>query len=76
MRGATRAGRHHGGAVAREAGDAMDAGRLKGFGQGHRRQAGGEPPRQHRLALLLITCHCQHHHSLNLLSLDIHCQRA
>ena len=38
MRGATRAGRHQRGAVAREAGDAMDACGLDGFGQGHRRQ--------------------------------------
>jgi hypothetical protein len=37
----------HAGAVAREAGDAMEARRLKGFGQGHGRQDRGESPRQH-----------------------------
>jgi hypothetical protein len=50
MGGATRAGRHQRGAVAGEAGDAVDACGLKGFGQGHRRQDGGESPCQHRLA--------------------------
>jgi hypothetical protein len=28
----------------------VDACRLNGFGQGHRRQDGGEPPGQHRRA--------------------------
>jgi hypothetical protein len=50
MRGAPRAGRHQCGAVARQARDTMDAGRLKGFGQGHGRQDRGESPRQHRRA--------------------------
>src|SRR5262245_10773328 len=50
MGGATRASRHQRGAVAREAGDTMDAGGLDGFGQGHCRQDGGESPGQHRLA--------------------------
>jgi hypothetical protein len=36
--GAKRASRHQGGAVARGAGDAVDAGGLDGLGQGHRRQ--------------------------------------
>jgi hypothetical protein len=31
------------------AGDAVDARGLEGFGDDHRRQDGGEPPRQHRL---------------------------
>jgi hypothetical protein len=39
-----------GGAGASEAGDAMEARRLKGLGEGHRRQDGGEPPCQHRRA--------------------------
>ena len=50
MGGATRAGRHQGRAVAREASDTMDARRLEGFGQGHRRQDRGESPPQHRRA--------------------------
>src|SRR5215813_8643821 len=50
MESAKRTGRHQGGAVAREAGDAMDACGLKGFGQGHRRQDSGEPAGQHRRA--------------------------
>jgi hypothetical protein len=37
------------GANAGEAGDAGDAGSLEGFGQRHRRQAGGMPTRQPRL---------------------------
>jgi hypothetical protein len=37
-------------AVAGEAGDAVEARGLKGLGQGHRRQDGGEPPGQQRLA--------------------------
>jgi hypothetical protein len=36
--------------VAGEAGDAMDAGGLNRFGQGHGRQDGGEPPGQHPCA--------------------------
>ncbi len=40
MGGATRAGRE-GGAVTGEAGDAVEACGLKGFGEGHRRQDGG-----------------------------------
>src|SRR5215510_56304 len=47
MRGAEQAGGDQCRAVAREAGDAMDARRLDGFGQGHRRQDGGESPGQH-----------------------------
>jgi hypothetical protein len=39
-----------GGALAGEAGDTMDACRLNGFGQGHRRQDGGEPACQHQRA--------------------------
>jgi hypothetical protein len=35
------------GAVAGESGDAMDAGGVNRFSQGHRRQDGGEPSRQH-----------------------------
>jgi hypothetical protein len=50
MGGAKRAGRHQCRAVAREASDTMDACRLNGFGQGHRRQDGGESPGQPRLA--------------------------
>src|SRR5262245_29600920 len=41
MRGATRAGRHPGGAVTGAAGDAVDAHGLEGVGQGHRRPQGG-----------------------------------
>jgi hypothetical protein len=37
------------GAVAGAPGDAMEAGGLEGFGERHRRQDGGEPPRQPRL---------------------------
>jgi hypothetical protein len=36
--------------IAGAAGDAMDARGLNGLSQGHRRQEGGEPPGQHRLA--------------------------
>src|SRR5262249_14484488 len=50
MGGATRARRHQRGAVAHEASDTVDARRLKGFGEGHRRHGGGESLRQHRLA--------------------------
>jgi hypothetical protein len=45
VRGATRAGRHHRRAVVRQAGDAVDAGGLEGFGQGHWWQDGGEMTR-------------------------------
>jgi hypothetical protein len=48
--GATRAGRDHRRTGAGEAGDAVDTRGLKGLGQGHRRQHGGEPPGEHRLA--------------------------
>jgi hypothetical protein len=47
--GATRACGDQGGAVAGEAGDAVNAGGVKGFGQGHRWQDGGESPGQPRL---------------------------
>jgi hypothetical protein len=50
VRGVKRTGRDHRRTVAREASDAVEACGLKGFGQRHRRQDGGEPPRQHRLA--------------------------
>ena len=50
MRGATRARRHQRRAVAGEAGDAVDAQGPNGFGQGHRRQDGGESAGQHRRA--------------------------
>jgi hypothetical protein len=50
VRGADRAGGDQGRAVAREAGDAVDARRPDGLGEGHRRQDGGEPPGQYRLA--------------------------
>jgi hypothetical protein len=50
MRGAKRTGGDQGRAVAGEAGDAVDTGSLKGLGEGHRRQNGGEPPCQYRLA--------------------------
>ena len=46
--GATWTGRDPRRAVAGEASDAMDARGLNGFGEGHGRQDGGEPPRQHR----------------------------
>src|SRR5215510_9631075 len=49
MGGATRTGGDQGGAVAGEAGDAVDARGLKGFGEGHGRQHGGESPGQPRL---------------------------
>jgi hypothetical protein len=48
--GAKRPGRHQGGAVAGEAGDAVDARGLNGLGKGHRRQDGRESACQHRLA--------------------------
>ena len=44
MWGATRPRRDHRRAVARQAGDTVDAGGLKGFGPRHRRQDGGQPP--------------------------------
>jgi hypothetical protein len=47
---ATRAGRDQRRAVAGEARDAVDTRGLNGLGEGHRRQDGGEPPCQHRLA--------------------------
>ena len=47
---ATWAGRDQRRAVASEAGDTVDARGLDGLGEGHRRQDGGEPPCQHRLA--------------------------
>ena len=47
---ATRAGRDQRRAVAGEARDAVDTRGLNGLGEGHRRQDGGEPPGQHRLA--------------------------
>jgi hypothetical protein len=50
MGGATRACGDDGGAGAGEAGDAMDAGGLDGFGQRHGRQDGGETTGEHRLA--------------------------
>jgi hypothetical protein len=50
MGGATRPGRDHGRAGAGEAGDAVDACGLNGLGESHRRQDGGEPPGQPRLA--------------------------
>jgi hypothetical protein len=46
---ATRARRDQGGAVAGAACHTMGAGGLEGFGQGHPRHDGREPPRQHRL---------------------------
>jgi hypothetical protein len=48
--GATRPGGDDGGAGAGEADDARDTGGVEGLGQGHRRQNGGEPARQPRLA--------------------------
>jgi hypothetical protein len=45
--GAKRASRHQRGAGAGEAGDAVDARRLNGLGEGHRREDGGEPACQH-----------------------------
>jgi hypothetical protein len=49
MRSATRARRDRG-AGPGEVGDAGDAGGVEGFGESHRRQDGGEPARQPRLA--------------------------
>jgi hypothetical protein len=43
MGGATRPCRDERRAVTGEAGDAMDARGFEGFGEGHRRQDGGEP---------------------------------
>ena len=48
--GATRAGRDERGAGTGAAGDAVDAGGVKGFAQGHGRQSGGQAACQHRLA--------------------------
>jgi hypothetical protein len=48
--GAEQAGGGQGRAVAREAGDAVHAPGLNGFGQGHGRPEGGEAPRQHGFA--------------------------
>src|SRR5512132_3461043 len=48
--GAARAGRDPRRAVAGEARDAVDTRGLNRLGEGHRRQDGGEPPCQHRLA--------------------------
>jgi hypothetical protein len=48
--GAKRPSCDQGRAAAGEAGDAVDARRLEGFGQRYRRQDGGESPGQHRLA--------------------------
>jgi hypothetical protein len=50
VRGAKRPGRHQRRAVARQAGDAVDAGGLERFCQSHGRQDGGEAPRQPRRA--------------------------
>jgi hypothetical protein len=50
MRRATRAGGDQRRAIPGEAGDAVDACRLDGLGQSHRRQDGGEPSCQHRCA--------------------------
>jgi hypothetical protein len=47
MKGAKRAGGDQGGAGPGAAGDAVEAGGFKGFGQHHRRQDGGEPVHQH-----------------------------
>jgi hypothetical protein len=47
---AKRAGRDPRRAVAGAAGDAVNTRDLKGLGEGHRRQDGGDPPCQHRLA--------------------------
>ncbi len=50
MRGAEGAGGDDGGTPTRQASDAMDAGGLQGFHQAHRRQDGGQAPRQPRRA--------------------------
>jgi hypothetical protein len=50
MGGPTGAHGDQGGAGAGEAGDAVEAGGLEGFGPRHGRQDGGEPVRQPRLA--------------------------
>jgi hypothetical protein len=50
MGGTKRAGGDEGGAGLTSARDAVNARGLNGFGQGHRRQEGGEPPGQPRLA--------------------------
>jgi hypothetical protein len=50
VRSAARAGGDQDGAAAGAAGHTADAHGLEGFRQDHRRQNGGEAPRQHRLA--------------------------
>jgi hypothetical protein len=50
MRGATRASCHQRGAVAGEAGDAVNARGPTGLSDGHGWQDGGESPGQHRLS--------------------------
>jgi hypothetical protein len=50
LRGATRAGGDPRRAGAGEPGDAVDTRGLNRLGEGHRRQDGGKPPCQHRLA--------------------------
>jgi hypothetical protein len=52
VRGATRAGGDDGGAIAGEAGDAVNARGFDGFGKSHIRQNGGQAVRQHRLPRL------------------------
>jgi hypothetical protein len=64
VRGTKRSRGDKGGAIAGEAGAAMDARDLDGFGEGHIRQDGGEPPGRHRLPRPVITFHCSHRHSL------------
>jgi hypothetical protein len=48
--GVAQSGSDERGAVADKAGDAVDARGLKGLGEGHRRQDGGESAGQHRRA--------------------------
>jgi len=50
MRGVERAGRYQHHVGTGEADDAVDARRFQGIREGHRRQDGGEPLRQNRLA--------------------------
>jgi hypothetical protein len=57
VRSATRAGGDQGGAVAGEAGDAVDACGLNSLGEGHRQQDSGESPGQHRRACAWWTPH-------------------
>jgi hypothetical protein len=54
MRSTERTCGHDGGAGAGEAGDAMDAGDLQGFGEAHRRQNSGELSRQHSREVLTL----------------------